>query len=144
MVRTLSPWCGLVVASIALSAAAHAADAPKGKDSKPAAANRFSPLETAFALPKGVTLRPDQQKAYDKLRKEKEPKLKEAMAKVEKAEGDDKTKAAREVINLRETIEKQIKEIVAQPAPESELDNDQNKDHKKHKRHPAVRIRVRN
>ena len=81
-------------------------------------AAKKDPVEMAFALPKGTVLRPDQQKAFDKMKKELEPKLKDALSNVEKATVEqEKTKAAHEALHIRQDIKAQIKNILALPDP---------------------------
>jgi hypothetical protein len=75
-------------------------------------------VETAFALKKGVSLRPDQQQAYDKLKQEQEPKLREALEKKDNATSDtEKNAAALAVGKARASIKKQIAAILRQPPP---------------------------
>jgi len=123
----------VLVAGVALAASsARAADAKfnldgdKSDSAKPGAAKtdkpdssaKKDPVELAFVLPKGAVLRPDQQKAFDKMKKEFEPKLKDALDKVESATLDqDKSKAAHEVLHIRQDIKAEIKKILAMPDP---------------------------
>ena len=75
-------------------------------------------VESAFVLKKGVNLRPDQQQAYEKLKQDQEPKLREALEKKDKATSDtDKNAAALAVVKVRSDIKKQIAAILRQPAP---------------------------
>jgi hypothetical protein len=72
----------------------------------------------AFALPKGVTLRPDQDDLYRKLKREKEPKLRQAQKRVDDAPSEqEKTKAAREMMALTKEIKQGINTILQKPDP---------------------------
>jgi hypothetical protein len=72
-------------------------------------------VESAFALKKGVVLRPDQQQAYEALRQEQGPKLREALEKSGAAA--DKNAAALAVAKIRADVKKELSAILRQPAP---------------------------
>ena len=113
-------WAVLALAGLGFVSQGYADDSKAaGKDSKAkTAADKV--VETAFALKKGVSLRPDQQEAYDKLKQEQEPKLREALDKKNQATSStDKNAAALAVGKIRADVKKQIAAILRQPPPQS-------------------------
>ena len=113
-------WAVLALAGLGFVGQGYADDSKAAdKDSKAkAAADKV--VETAFALKKGVSLRPDQQEAYDKLKQEQEPKLREALDKKNQATSStDKNAAALAVGKIRADVKKQIAAILRQPPPQS-------------------------
>ena len=112
MFRKMS-WLVLALVGLGVASQGYAAD----KDAKAKAAGD-KVVESAFVLKKGVSLRPDQQQAYDKLKQDQEPKLREAFEKKETATSDtDKTAAAAAITKVRTDIKKEIAAILRQPAP---------------------------
>jgi hypothetical protein len=112
----------LVLAGLAISAAANrslpAADsaAPSdGHSSTAAASPARDPVASAFALPKGVVLSPQQKTAYDQLKQEREPILRKAIDQVHESKGEAMLKAAREVRDQRAEIRTKIDEILNTP-----------------------------
>jgi hypothetical protein len=113
--------------------AANAADEKKPAE-KPAAGKK-DPVDSAFATPKGVTLRSDQQEAMKKLREKWEQKLRDAMAAVERAGSEEeKSKAARDVMKDREDIKKEIQAILNTPAPAPTPQNNNQNNQRRHRR----------
>ena len=73
---------------------------------------------TAFALPKGVGLRKDQQPAYERLVKQYQAKLSAAVGKVQSTTDEkEKTAAAREVQQIRGEVKTQLAAILSIPDP---------------------------
>jgi hypothetical protein len=79
--------------------------------------SKKDPVADAFALPKGVTLRSDQQEPYNKMKQDMEPKLRDALSQVEAATGADKDKAAKSVMATRKEIKNKIAQILRQVDP---------------------------
>ena len=93
-------------------------DAGTKKKDKPVGAK--DPVAAAFALPKGVTLSPTQQAAYDDLKQKYEEQLRVAFDDVQHAEGAAATsRALKEVRESRTKIRDGIQEILAMPYREA-------------------------
>ena len=86
-------------------AAAGAAKKPASKD----------PATSAFALPKGVTLNAKQQAAYDQLKADKEPELRQAIDELQNDKSGATAQAAKKLRDLRAEIRKGINDIVYAP-----------------------------
>ena len=91
---------------------------------KPSAAPMTTkdPVELALAIPKKFhikydQLRKDQKTAYDKMKKQYAPKLKDAMQKVQDAAEADKSMAIKEVKTLKKAVRKKIVAILNQRDP---------------------------
>jgi len=90
-------------------------DAP-GTAPKRAGKTARDPVVSAFAIPRGVTLNADQQEAYNRLKGEHESSLRAAMEKMAQAsDKTEKTKAARDALELRSKIREGMQTILAMP-----------------------------
>lgn len=83
------------------------------------AGSKKDPAADAFALPHNVRLRSDQQEPYNKLKQQMEPKLRDALSKVEAATGADKDKAAKDVLAIRKEIRGKLTQILQKADPEA-------------------------
>ena len=112
----LRPICRLVLVLVVLlsvAAGLRAADeAPREK-----APPKKDPVESAFALPRGMVLTPEETKWANAKRAELEPKLRAALSRVENAtEEKEKLEAANQVRQVKEEIEAAINTILQQRA----------------------------
>jgi hypothetical protein len=99
------------------------ADKPAAEaESKASAATaKKDPVAEAFALPRKFKPTPGQQKEIDAVHAKYETKLRDALGKVDKADGaSDKDKAARDVLKVREQIRVAIAGIVNSLSPEAQ------------------------
>jgi hypothetical protein len=85
----------------------------KAPAKKPVASPAHDPVASAFVLPRGVTLNQDQQAAYDQLKADKEPVLRQAIEDLQSAKGNGVTQAAKKVRETRAAIHKAITDIVS-------------------------------
>jgi hypothetical protein len=86
-----------------------------------AATAKKDPVAEAFALPRKFQPTPGQQKELDAIHAKYEKKLRDALEKVDKADGAaDKDKAAREMLKVREQIRVAIASVVNNPSPEAQ------------------------
>jgi hypothetical protein len=82
--------------------------AAKKKDAAPPARD---PTASAFTLPRGVTLTPAQQAAYDQLKEEKAPELQQAIDDLQSSNGNTTAQAMKKVRDLRAEIRKKVNDI---------------------------------
>ena len=87
----------------------------RGAEPNAKAAGTKGPVASAFTLPKGVVLNPQQQAAYDALKQAEEGELREALDEMHQAEGNDVKLKAAKVRECRARIRAGIQEIVATP-----------------------------
>lgn len=85
-----------------------------GKDTAKDAAKPPSKnaIATAFALPKGTTLNPKQQAAYDQLKTDKEDELRQAIDDLQNSKSGVTAAAAKKVRDLRAAIRQKINDIL--------------------------------
>ena len=91
----------------------------KGGTAHKETGSKKDPVADAFALPHNVHLRSDQQEPYNKLKQQMEPKLRDALSKVEAATGADKDKAAKSVLAIRKEIRGNLTQILQKADPEA-------------------------
>jgi hypothetical protein len=119
--RSVVRVAALALAVGIMAGSAWAQSGPKLKEkassSKKDTGSKKDPVADAFALPKGVTLRSDQQGKYDTMKKEMEPKLRDTLSQVEAATGAEKDKAAKGVMIVRKEIKTKIGQILREPDP---------------------------
>ncbi len=87
---------------------------PAGKD----------PTTSAFALPGGVKLNTKQQAAYDQLKADKQPELKQAIDDLQNSKSGATAQAAKKVRDLRTEIRNSINDIVYAPSSPSSSGRD--------------------
>jgi len=104
----------LLLALAAIGAAPAWAAPAAGKD-KPSGKKDL--VKEALALPPGTVLRSDQQAKYKEAKDFYEPKLREALEKLDKATASEKHKAYVNLKKLREEIDDAIAEILKMPGP---------------------------
>jgi hypothetical protein len=102
------------------------ATANDAEDSKPAAAGADAapshtgtgkppakdPTASAFALPKGTTLNAKQQAAFDQLKADKEPELRQAIDDLQNSKTGATAAAAKKIRDLRNSIRQKINDIM--------------------------------